>query len=198
MRRSTIGLVLALAVIAACGGSDDTSSENTVTTDDTGTSTDDTNPDDTSTDDTSTDESDDIADDGTDDSRTTDDGTTDDAEPAESTIVDEADAPAEPVRPFPWLADLPLLTEPSDDLRPLLAWGLVDGAVLYSITVTAPTGAAYWAWQTDATSVHLGGDPRLDDDQSGPSTVPGMTWSVIAFDGDGRPLAASVEAVLRP
>lgn len=194
MRRATIGLLLALAVIAACGGSDDTSSENTVTTDDTSTS--------TRTDDTSTDESDDIADDGPDDSRTTDDGITDDTEPAEGTMGDQtddqADAPAEPVRPFPWLADLPLLTEPSDDLRPLLAWEPVEGAVLYSLTVTAPTGAAYWAWQTDATSVHLGGDPRLDDDQSGPSTVSGMTWSVIAFDGDDRPLAASVEAVLRP
>lgn len=190
MRRATIGLLLTATVIAGCGGSDDTSSETTVTTDDT-------SPDDATTDG----DEDDGSDDG-DDSSTTDDGTADDTEPTETTIGDQTDdqtdTPAEPVRPFPWLVDLPLLTEPSDDLRPLLAWAPVDDAVLYSVTVTAPTGEAYWAWQTDATSVHLGGDPRLDDDQSGPSTLPGMTWSVIAFDADDRPVAASVEAVLHP
>lgn len=183
MRRATIGLLLAATVVAGCGGSDDTSSETTVTTDDTSA--------DTTVDTATVDEVDDTSTD-----------ITDDTEPTDSTIGDETDdqtdAPAEPVRPFPWLVDLPLLTEPSDDLRPLLAWAPVDDAVLYSVTVTAPTGEAYWAWQTDATSVHLGGDPRLDDDQSGPSTLPGMTWSVIAFDADDRPVAASVEAVLHP
>jgi hypothetical protein len=99
---------------------------------------------------------------------------------------------------FPWLPEIVVLTEPSDDPRPLLEWEPVEGAVEYSVTVSAPDGRPYWAWRTEGTSVHLGGDPRLDDDQSGPSTVSGMTVSVIAFDAEQRPLAASVEAILRP
>lgn len=99
--------------------------------------------------------------------------------------------------PFPWLPEVTVLTQPSDDLRPLLEWEAVDGAVEYSVTVSAPDGRTYWAWRTQETSVHLGGNPRLDDDQSGPSTVPGMTMSVIAFDGARQPIAASVEHVLQ-
>jgi hypothetical protein len=189
VRRSTIGLVLAAAVIVGCGGGGGDTDTTTDTTAD------------TTTDDAAAANSDGTA-------PTADDATADDTagsgvattQPTVDTNGDEPGeaTPAEPVRPFPWLPDLPLLTEPSDDPRPLLAWEAVDGAVVYSVTVTAPTGTPYWAWQTDATSVHLGGDPRLDDDQSGPSTLPGMTWSVLAFDADDRPVAASVEAPLRP
>lgn len=99
--------------------------------------------------------------------------------------------------PFPWLPEISVLTQPSEDLRPLLEWEAVDGAVEYSVTVSAPDGRPYWAWRTQETSVHLGGNPRLDDDQSGPSTVPGMTMSVIAFDGERQPIAASTEHLLR-
>lgn len=127
---------------------------------------------------------------------------------ADQTITTESDAAADaattsepsrtgPSRPALGLPELTLLTEPSDEERPLLEWEPVDGAAQYSISVFAPSGAGYWAWRTDGTSVPLGGEPRLRDDVSGPSTVAGMTWSVVALDADGRPIAASVESVLR-
>lgn len=132
-----------------------------------------------------------------------------DAEPtaASTTIADEAPAdattttepaPSGPSSPALGLPELTLLTEPSEDQRPLLEWEPVDGAQQYSVSVFAPSGRGYWAWRTDGTSVPLGGEPRLRDDVSGPSTAPGMTWSVVALDADGRPIAASVESVLRP
>jgi hypothetical protein len=116
----------------------------------------------------------------------------------ESTGASEAPNERELAGPALGLPAMSVLTEPSDSLRPLLAWESVDGAAGYSVTVWAPTGVGYWAWRTAATSVHLGGDPQLRDDVSGPSTTPGMTWSVLALDDDGAPIAASAETVLRP
>ena len=111
---------------------------------------------------------------------------------------DDVDAPASDRSALPGLPELALVTAPSNDQRPVLEWEPVPGAAVYSVSVHTPDGLGYWAWRTDATSVHLGGDPRLHDDVSGPSTVPGMTWSVIAFDADRLPIAASSRAVLRP
>lgn len=110
----------------------------------------------------------------------------------------DVNAPASGRSALPGLAELALVTAQSDDQRPLLEWEPVPGAAVYSVSVYTPDGVGYWAWRTDATSVHLGGDPRLDDDASGPSTVPGMTWSVIAFDAARLPIAASARAVLHP
>jgi hypothetical protein len=110
----------------------------------------------------------------------------------------DVDAPASGRSALPGLPELALVTAPSNDQRPLLEWEPVPGAEVYSVSVHTPDGLGYWAWRTDATSVHLGGDPRLQDDVSGPSTVSGMTWSVIAFDAARLPIAASIRAVLRP
>ncbi len=106
--------------------------------------------------------------------------------------------PTQPARPALGLPEMALLTEPSEDQRPLLEWEPVEGAAQYSVSVFAPSGEGYWAWRTEGTSVPLGGEPRLRDEVSGPSTAPGMTWSVLALDADGRPIAASVESLLRP
>jgi hypothetical protein len=111
---------------------------------------------------------------------------------------DDVDPSASGRSALPGLPELALVTAPSNDQRPLLEWEPVPGAEVYSVSVRTPDGLGYWAWRTDATSVHLGGDPRLHDDVSGPSTVSGMTWSVIAFDAARLPIAASVQAVLRP
>lgn len=116
----------------------------------------------------------------------------------ESSGASETPPERELAGPALGLPTMNVLTEPSDSLRPLLAWEPVDGAASYSVTVWAPTGVGYWAWPTGATSVHLGGDPQLRDDVSGPSTTPGMTWSVLALDDDGAPIAASAETVLHP
>lgn len=118
--------------------------------------------------------------------------------PGDDGAVRDVNAPASGRSALPGLPELALVTAPSNDERPLLEWEPVPGAEVYSVSVHTPDGLGYWAWRTDATSVHLGGDPRLQDDVSGPSTVSGMTWSVIAFDAARLPIAASVRAVLRP
>ncbi len=124
----------------------------------------------------------------------------DDSDDAVTESSDAIESPSERelAGPALGLPTMNVLTEPSELLRPLLAWEPVDGAATYSVTVWTPTGVGYWAWRTAATSVHLGGDPQLRDDVSGPSTVPGMTWSVLALDDDGAPIAASAETILHP
>lgn len=82
--------------------------------------------------------------------------------------------------------------------RPQLMWEAVEGASLYSVTVFAPNGRAYWATQAATTSVHVGGEPQLDDDAAGPSVVKGMTWQVVAVGNDGTPLAMSDRSPISP
>lgn len=83
-------------------------------------------------------------------------------------------------------------------VRPLLEWSPVDGATWYMVTVFAPDGTAYWSWTGESTSVHVGGEPRLDDDVPGPSIVDGMAWAVTALDGDLVPIAVSDRRPIAP
>lgn len=118
-----------------------------------------------------------------------------DDERAEDTVPASA---AVDLRDLLGLDEVTLQTEPSTDPRPLLAWDPVDGATTYVVSVYTPTGEAYWVWHTAGTEVHLGGEPRLRDEVSGPSASPGMSWSVLAVDATGLPVAASSPAVLHP
>lgn len=103
-----------------------------------------------------------------------------------------------PRMPFP-LPEIEL-TSPGTGVgsRPELAWEPVDGAATYSLTVYAPSGVAYWAWHGTGTSVVVGGVRHGEVADTGPRVVDGMTWDVIAVDGDGMPLARSVERPLSP
>jgi len=80
--------------------------------------------------------------------------------------------------------------------RPDFAWEPVAGAVRYQVTVLTADGALYWAWSGEETSVPLGGFPKLVDGAAGPRVVSGMTWTVVAFDGDMIPLAVGGPASL--
>lgn len=82
--------------------------------------------------------------------------------------------------------------------RPELAWEPVDGAQQYRVTVFTPDGGPYWATQTDAVRVHVGGEPQLNEDAAGPSISSDMTWRVVALDDDRRPLAISERMPLSP
>lgn len=83
-------------------------------------------------------------------------------------------------------------------VRPLLEWSPVDGASWYIVTVFAPDGAAYWSWTGESTTVHVGGEPRLDDDVPGPSIVDGMAWAVTALDAELVPIAVSDRRPIAP
>lgn len=82
--------------------------------------------------------------------------------------------------------------------RPELNWEPVPDAALYLVTVFDPSGAPYWAWQGETKSVHVGGEPQLRPEAAGPSVIEGMSWEVIALDGDLALLAASERQDLSP
>lgn len=82
--------------------------------------------------------------------------------------------------------------------RPDLSWSAVPGADHYGLYVYAPSGDIYWAWQGRATSVPVGGLPRLHDDVAGPSVSEGMTWAVVAYDTDLLPVAVSPRRPISP
>lgn len=122
----------------------------------------------------------------------------------ESTLGETTPPTTEVMVPHEWplsedlgLASIALLT-PASGLgeRPDLAWEAVAGAASYRVTVLAPDGAFYWAWTGVDTLVPLGGSPRLSDAATGPRLVSGMTWTVVAFDAESRPLAVGGPATL--
>lgn len=82
--------------------------------------------------------------------------------------------------------------------RPELRWEPVPDAELYLVTVFDPSGAPYWAWQGETTSVHVGGEPQLRPEAAGPSVIDGMSWEVIAVDGELGLLAESERQELSP
>lgn len=82
--------------------------------------------------------------------------------------------------------------------RPLLEWESVDGADHYSLYLYGPSGDVYWSWTGHDTAVHVGGEPRLDDGVPGPSVADGMSWSVLAHDAAGLPLAVSEQRAIAP
>jgi hypothetical protein len=85
-------------------------------------------------------------------------------------------------------------TEPGP--RPLLAWGEVDGAALYQLTVLDAAGVPYWSWSGSTSAVHLGG---MDNpDAMGAWVFEELTWMVVARAADGTPLAVSRRGTLEP
>ncbi len=79
---------------------------------------------------------------------------------------------------------------------PTFEWQAVAGAARYRLVVLDGDGEPLWAWNGSETRVNLGGLPvERPADISGPVITPGSSWSVVAFDADGTPLAVSV---LRP
>ena len=109
-----------------------------------------------------------------------------------------ADAPEGPPRPDLGLPEVVLNTpQAGEGPRPVLTWEPVEGAVTYAVTVYAGAGdAARWSWRGEETSVRVGFVE--DTTVGGPNVIDGMTWSVLALDGDDEPIAQSNERPLAP
>ena len=88
--------------------------------------------------------------------------------------------------------------ESGGGIRPLLEWTAVPSADHYGVYVYAPSGATYWAWRGDNTSVFVGGATQIREDAPGPSVSDGMTWAVVAFDANLLPIGASAIRPIAP
>jgi hypothetical protein len=145
----------------------------------------------------------------TEDVEVVDDSVAEEAEPSGSGPDDEPDDVIDPgpdevdvaegsPRPDLGLPPLTLLTPATGEgPRPVLRWEPVEGAATYAVAVYAAAGEpASWSWRGAGTSVRVGfvDDPTV----GGPNVVAGMTWSVLALDGDDEPVAQSNERPLGP
>jgi len=75
---------------------------------------------------------------------------------------------------------------------PVFEWEAVSGAGRYRLVVVDGSGAMLWAWNGTDTKAGLGGiEGERPEGTSGPLLTPGSTWSVVAFDAAGQPLAVS-------
>lgn len=116
-----------------------------------------------------------------------------------NTMDTDSDQPGANVEGESYLPDiigLPGITllTPTENagVKPLFEWSPVEGADWYSLVLTNSEGKNYWAWMGSKTSIYLGGTTtQPDDNAAGPILQPGMTWAVIAYDADGKILAAS-------
>jgi hypothetical protein len=116
-----------------------------------------------------------------------DDAPADDAPAATVALVDGFEATIELLTPVA-----------GSGIRPLLEWSPLDSAFHYMAILYAPDSSPYWTWTTAATSVHVGGEPVLDDDRPGPSVIEGMTWGIVALDDELVPIAYSERRSIAP
>lgn len=83
--------------------------------------------------------------------------------------------------------------------RPLLSWNPVDGAERYALTLSLPDGAAYFSWTGTPVSVWLGGTvDQPPADAAGPILVTELVLRVVAFDNTGAITAASAPTTIAP
>jgi hypothetical protein len=124
-------------------------------------------------------------------------GAGDDAPPdSEGGAVESGQAFA----PFAGLESIELLTPTQGaGTKPLFEWSPVEGAARYALLVYFPDGEPYWAWTGAETSVYLGGGHEAPpEDAAGPSLVEGMSWAVLAFDGENNLIASSATRPIAP
>jgi len=94
---------------------------------------------------------------------------------------------------------LTLLTPTSGGgTRPAFEWEPVDDAFMYSVVLRGPDGRGYWGWEGRVTSIHLGGEPLIEEGKPGPSLVEGMSWHVAAYDADFDMIALSRRRSIDP
>jgi hypothetical protein len=108
-----------------------------------------------------------------------------------------ADAGSRPVRGMASV-DATTPTQGHGD-RPVLAWTPVTGAADYRVVVLDATRRPYWAWHGPGSSVVVGATEKpMPAAAGGPRVVKGSTWSVVALDDAGRPLALGPPRPISP
>lgn len=75
---------------------------------------------------------------------------------------------------------------------PAFEWAAVNGADHYRLVVLDGNSNILWAWYGYETKVNLGGQPGdRPEGVGGPVIDQGSSWSVIAFDINGKSMATS-------
>lgn len=112
--------------------------------------------------------------------------------PATETVTSEPD------RSFTDVAGLATIELQATDAgaQPMLAWTPADGAASYHVVALTSDGAPYWGWSGAKTEVRFGGAP----DGGGQTAVvfEPLTWRVVALDADGVPVAIGGPGELTP
>jgi hypothetical protein len=82
---------------------------------------------------------------------------------------------------------------------PFFEWEPVEGAARYRLVVLDGSGTMLWAWSGAETKVNLGGLPgERPEGVSGPVINAASSWSVVAFDANGKALAVSIIRPVSP
>ncbi len=168
-------LVAAIAVAASCGGSDDPSSGGTATTDTT------------------------VTTDGAPATVVEPDPTEQSVPPPDPSTV-EIETPAAELSDLEGLDVITVTTPPvGNGEHPVLSWNPVAGAARYSLTLSEPGAAAYFAWTGTTESMTLGGsvEERVAD-AAGPILLTELVLRVVAFDETGAIIAASAPTPIAP
>ncbi|MHB8859208.1 MAG: hypothetical protein ACYC6Z_06985 [Thermoleophilia bacterium] len=75
---------------------------------------------------------------------------------------------------------------------PAFEWNPVDGAVSYRLVILDGGGNVLWAWTGADTRVNLGGlQFERPEGVGGPVLTSESSWSVVASDASGNPVATS-------
>jgi len=109
-------------------------------------------------------------------------------------VIEPTEGPqGEPFISVPGIETIKLLTNVTEaGGKPLFTWEAVTGSSRYELIVFDETGEPYWAWEGTKTKIYMGGtDEQPPAESSGPSIEAGYTWTVIAYNVDGKVIAAS-------
>jgi hypothetical protein len=116
-------------------------------------------------------------------------------------VVKPARVPAAaPSRPVRGVATIELRTRTkSRGDRPALSWSPVAGAAGYRVVLLDAGRRPYWSWQGTTSTVVVGGTEKpMPPAAGGPRVVKGSTWSVVALDDAGQPVALSAPRAISP
>jgi len=106
----------------------------------------------------------------------------------------------EPFVSVPGFESIELLTDITGvGEKPLFKWDAVTDAGRYQLIVFDEAGEPYWAWEGTKTQIYMGGtDEQPPADSSGPSIEAGYTWTVVAYNAEGKVIAASEVRSISP
>ena len=115
-------------------------------------------------------------------------------------VVNPARGRPKPAHPIKGVSTIvPETPKPARAERATMVWSPVDGAARYRVVLLDATQRPYWAWEGDTATVPADAAPTTAaSGGSGPHITRGSTWTVVALDSSGRPIALSAPRPISP